>query len=334
MFGRDKVTLKKIITAVIIVALVLAAFTVLSTTPVKAQASEAQVLSYTWYVAPADTSLAEYAGDLVAVGEIQNVGSGVLAQVDVSGTAYNGTGSNATVLNQNSNSVFGNNLLPGQKAPFYIDFPPEDSVTQDQTYIPLVSNVSVVVSYVEDSNSTPYTDLTTTGVTSFLDNTGTFNVQGTIQNTGTQTVQQIVAVTTFYNATGQVVSLNFTNYLTDASGSSSLTPDDSMQFTATPTDNSAALSSEIANYSVLVESSLPVSTTPTSTPTTTATPSSSSTTTPTQTPTQISPAVTYGIIAIVVVVVVALVALLFLRKRGTHAEAEPPPPPPPPPPPT
>ena len=47
----------------------------LSVPRVKAQTSEAQVLSYSWYVAPADTNQAEYVGDLVAVGEVQNVGS-------------------------------------------------------------------------------------------------------------------------------------------------------------------------------------------------------------------------------------------------------------------
>ena len=69
--------MKKIITAVILVALILAAFNALSAPRVKAQTSEAKVLSYTWYAAPADTTLAEYVGDLVAVGEIQNVGSTV-----------------------------------------------------------------------------------------------------------------------------------------------------------------------------------------------------------------------------------------------------------------
>ena len=50
---------------VIIAALVLAAFSVLSTQSVKAATSEANVLSYSWYVAPSNTVLASAPGDLI-----------------------------------------------------------------------------------------------------------------------------------------------------------------------------------------------------------------------------------------------------------------------------
>ena len=84
--------MKKIITAVIVVVLILAAFNILSAPRVKAQTSECKVLSYSWYVAPADTTQAEYIGDLIAVGEVQNVGSNVLGYVIVNGLAYNSSG--------------------------------------------------------------------------------------------------------------------------------------------------------------------------------------------------------------------------------------------------
>ena len=84
--------MKKIITAVILAVLILAAFNMLSAPSVKAQTSEAKILSYSWYVAPADTVLAEYIGDLVAVGEVQNVGSNIIGYVVVTGVAYNSTG--------------------------------------------------------------------------------------------------------------------------------------------------------------------------------------------------------------------------------------------------
>ena len=118
--------MKKIITLVIIVALALASFSVLFALSVRADVSEAKVLSYSWYVAPATTDRAEHDGDLVAVGEIQNVGSNVLAYVDVSGVAYD---SNGTLLATSSNVVYGNQLVPGQKAPFYLDFTLENCMT-------------------------------------------------------------------------------------------------------------------------------------------------------------------------------------------------------------
>jgi hypothetical protein len=325
--------LKKIITAVILAVLILAAFSMLSTPRVKADTSEAKVLSYTWYEAPAGTTLAGYIGDLVAVGEIQNVGSNVIGYVDVTGIAYNSTGGSTGVLNSNEVQASGYNLLPGQKAPFYIDFPPTDSITQDNTYTSSVSTVTVDVSYVSDTNSTPYSGLTipTGSSTSYLDSSGTFTVTGTVHNTGTATVDNVMVITTFYNTSGSVVSFNFT-YLNSGS---SLAPGDSAPFTATPTDNTGTLSSEITNYSLLLQSSLPLTTSsPTPSPPPSATPTSSGASTqPTQSPALISSAVTYGVAAAIVVVVVVLLALLFLRKRHKNAQFELPPPPPPPPPP-
>jgi len=322
--------LKKTITAVILVVLIVAAFSMLLSVPhARADTSEANVLSYTWYAAPTDTVIAEYIDDLVAVGEVQNVGSNVIGYMMVAGAAYNSTGQ---LLDSATGIVFGNNLLPGQKAPFYLDFNPVNSVTQDNTYVSSVTNVTVLVSYVNDATETPYSDLSipTGAVTSYLDNTGTFTVSGTVHNTGDETTGNVWVVTTFYNASGTVLGLNYTNFL-----SNSLAPGNSVHFTATPTDNTVQLSSEIANYAVLIQSSpLTVSATPTPSPS----PSHSPTPTPTpstqttQSPAPISSGLIYAVVGAIVIVVVVLAALLLLRKRHKNAQFEPPPPPPPPPP--
>ncbi|MGO8806310.1 MAG: FxLYD domain-containing protein [Candidatus Bathyarchaeia archaeon] len=318
--------MKKIITAIIVVVLTLAAFSILSAPSAKAQTSQATILSYSWYVAPADTYLSGY-GDLVAVGEIQNVGSNVIGYIDVAGTAYNSTGQ---VVNSATGLVYGNNLLPGQKAPFYMDFAPEYSVTLDDTYVPSVVNVTVIVSYVSDTTATPYSGLSISAGSSGSDRSGTYTVIGTVQNTGDQTAGNVFVVTTFYNSTGGAVGMNYTSSFI----STALAPGDSGSFTATPTDNTPQLSSEIANYSFLIQSSPPTTSTSTPTPTSSTTPTSSPTasTHPTQSP-ALASALTYGVVAAVVVVVVVLVALLFLRKRHKNAQFEAPPPPPPPPPP-
>jgi hypothetical protein len=298
-----KGNLKKAIVVVILAALTLAAFSMLLGPSVRADTSEAQVLSYNWYVAPSSTDLAEYSGDLVAVGEVQNVGSNVLGQVVVEGYAYNSTGG---LLAANEAPVFLNDLLPGQKAPFYIDFPPEDSITQDQSWVPYVSNVTVIVTYVTDANATQYSGLTSTG-TSASNVDGTYTVTGTVQNTGDETTGNVWVVTTFYGASGSVVGLNYTNYL-----SSSLAPGESVPFTATPTDNTAQLLSEITNYTVLIDSEpLTTSASPAPSPSSTPPPSSSPTGSPSTSTAQL-PATT--ILAVVVVVVVVVATLVLLRK--------------------
>ena len=59
--------MRKIITIVILAALVLAAFSMLSGQSVRADASEARALSYSWYVAPSSTVLAADVGDLITI---------------------------------------------------------------------------------------------------------------------------------------------------------------------------------------------------------------------------------------------------------------------------
>ena len=312
--------MKKILTVVLLVAIILAAFTVLSTSIVRADTSEANVLTYSWYVAPAN---AGDAGDLVAVGEIQNVGSSVLQYVYLSGFAYNSTGA---LLDVSQVQAYVYDMLPGQKAPFYLDFTPENSATGDQQWVPSASNVTVVVADAIDTTSTQYAGLAipTGTVTSYHDSSGIFTVTGNVQNTGDTTTGNVWVVTTFYDASGTVVSLNFTNFLT-----TSLAPGNSINFLATPLDNTAQLSSEITNYSFLVQSTPLTTTSPTATTSTSSssTPTSSAiaTTQPTQSTNPLSSGLTYAIVgAIVVVLVVVVIAvLLMLRKRNKNAQPPP-----------
>jgi hypothetical protein len=321
--------LKKIITAVILVTLILAAFTtVLSAPRVRAQGqtSEAKVLSYSWYISPPNTVLALEAGDIVAVGEVQNVGSNVIASVTLSGIAYNSTGQ---IQNTADFPAFGTNLLPGQISPFYLDFAPFTSVTKDDTYVSNVTSVTVSVAVISNTNKTQYSGLATSDVTS-SNSSGTFTVSGNVQNTGDETIGNVWLLSTFYNATGWVLGVNETSYL-DPSGS--LAPGDSVQFVATPVDDPAELiNGEIANYSLLIQSAPFVpSSTPTLPPSGTPPPSTSPTASPSKSSAPVSSGLIYEIAVPVVVVVVVLVALLLLRMRHKNAQLKLPPPPPPPP---
>lgn len=300
--------MKKLIALIFALALTVPAFTLLSSSTVKAQTqgSEAQLLSYTWYIS-STSKLTEWVGDLVAIGEVQNTGTTNIQSVLLLATAYNSTGA---ILDQTEYRAVAIDLPPGQISPFFLDFLPEYSPTHDQSWVSSVTNVTVAIVNVIDTNDAMYSGLTVPpGSVSGFNNAGTYTVTGTIQNTGTQTTGKTWAVTTFYNAAGAVVALNFTNYLAD-----SIAPGNAVQFTATPADNTAALSNQIANYSVLIQT-VPPTSTATPTPTPTAPPTSTPTGTATQPPGMPISDLTYGAIIAAVAVGVIVAAFLLVRQR-------------------
>ena len=304
--------LKKTMAVIVVAALILAAFAILPPPYVRAQASQAKVLTYSWYINNSTSGvLAQNQGDLVVVGEIQNVGSDIVENVTVGGTAYSSSGQ---TLASASGQAYVFEMTPGQKAPFSIDFTPSSSTTTNSNWIPSVANITVTVLSVTDTSTSPYTGLTVPQGPSSLNNSGTYTVVGTIVNSGKQTMAYVWVVTTFYNAAGTVVALNFTNYV--VTPSAPLAPGGATRWVATPADNTIQLTNEIKSYSYVIDStplSTPASTQPTSTPTASPVP---------------SPFPVLPIVVVVVVVVVAAAALMLLRKR----QKLPPPPPPPPPP--
>ena len=138
---------------VIIAALVLAAFSMLSTQSAKASTSEAKVVSYSWYTAPSNTVLASAPGDFIVVGEVENVGSNIIANVNLTGTAFSSTGQE---LAATATQAFVYHTLPGQKAPFYLDFTAASSATDNLSWISSVSYVQVTVTSVTDTTDRQY----------------------------------------------------------------------------------------------------------------------------------------------------------------------------------
>jgi hypothetical protein len=321
--------LKKILASVSIVVLVLAmSIMMLSAPNVKAQGStsDVQVLSYSWYTAPESTPLGgvEY-GDLVVVGELQNVGSNTITSVSLTATAYN---SSNLAIASSSNGIDLAVMAPQQKSPFYIDFNPSISPTGDMSWVANITSITVTVTNVIDSTQTQYTSLTIQNVNFYNGSNGVYTVTGTILNNGSETATNVWVFTTFYNASGTVDSLNYTiTYL-----STSLAPGASVPFTATPVDLSA-ISSQPTNYALLVNAVPASSATPTPPPQTTPTPVSTVSPQATPPPGSSSTMVTYVLIALVVVVIVVVGGLLLLRQRLNRASPSPPLPPPPPPPP-
>ena len=286
--------------------MVLAAFTVLAGN-VKAESSETVVLTYSQYIAPSTSTLASAPGDLIVVGEVQNIGPNIIENMTVQGTAL---GANEQPLGVTTSIAFVYYMAPGQKAPFYLDFTVQSGQTQDLTWIPSVSQVRFTFPSVVHASMRQYSDAKVVYETNYTDNSGLYVIRGVVENNGTLVDQKPWVVTTFYNASGSVIGLNYTNFLTDT-----LSPNGGVQFFATPVDNDTQLTSQITQYAFQVDSlTLTNSTTSTPTPP----PTSSGSTAPS------GQILILPIVIVVVLVVVALVALMLFRSRRRPL---PPPPP-------
>ncbi len=312
--------LKKTLAFVILCVLALASFNVLSMSFVGAQTNSAQILSYTWYVAPATTTSAEYTYDLVAVGEVQNTGSNTVGSIWVVGQVYD---SNGTVVAATEAQTIATNIVSNQKAPFYLDFTPESSATLDQSWVANASTVTVSVGAITPSSATntQYSGLTTSNLNA-ANNAGNYTVSGNIQDSGSQSVSDVALATTFYYSNNTVAAVSFSDLGT------ALSPGQSVAFSVTPWDNTAALSSAISSYAILIGST-PIAPTPTpaptAAPTTQPTSAATGTPNPTETPVTLSSTLIY-VLVIAVVGVIAIVGIFLVLRRSNRKSQTPAPP--------
>ncbi len=317
---RDK--LNKKIAIFLVIILSISSLYVIVAPKAKADPSDIKILSYSWYVSAAGNYPTSSAGDLVVVGEIQNVGTQPIDLPWVQAVAYTKDGQAAAVV---YTTAYVKDLLPQQKAPFYLDFDIDASTGGNYSgtlaWIPLLDHVTATPGYANATADQMYRGLTLAAKTSFTSGNA-FTVTGIIQNNGSQLTGNVWAVTTFYNSTGGAIAVNTTDFLAN-----SLAPGSTIPFTATPMDNTAALSSQIESYSVLIQT-MPPQDLPSSSPTPTASqsPSSSPTATPviSAEPTQSSEGqqqssssldLVYIVVALVVAAVVIVAAFVLLRKK-------------------
>jgi hypothetical protein len=299
--------------AFMLCVLVLTSFTALISTQVNGASTDAKVLSVSWYQAPT-TDFAAYIGDLIVVGELQNVGTSNIFSVYVIGSVYIGA---AEVARSESRQVFGNNLLPGQKAPFYIDFVPGTMLTETLVDWAEVTDVKVTVGYLVNTDKSMYQELTASSEGGYR--SGVYTVVGKVENVGTESIGDVRVITTFYNAAGTVVSLNYTDIFLE-----NVEPGKSKTFTATPIDFYSG--NDIDSYAILVQSTIQHSdNTSPSNPSNTKTPSTSATTpATTQTPKSSTdiPMTTIILIIVIVLAVVSIIAVLVVynRKKQTYKQ--------------
>jgi hypothetical protein len=265
------------------------------------QPENVRVLSYSWHI---DISSGEY---LVVVGEVQNVGPNIIDYVRVIGTFY---ASDGTPLAGNSVKSLTTQILPQQKAPFYMIVPIYDSLTGYWVWDPQsIDYLTILVNYAEPTESSQYQGLEISSHESSTDAYGYYMVTGVVKNTGTQSTNQATVVATFYNSTGSVVAVG-TSYLTP----SSIAPGSTASFTIYPLDY-LAVAGQVSSYSLLIQTQ---NTTPSATPTPspTASPSLSPTPTPTEAGNGNGIPDTYVYAAAAVVIICVAIGIFALSARA------------------
>jgi hypothetical protein len=263
------------------------------------QPENVRVLSYSWHI---DISSGEY---VVVVGEVQNVGPNIIDYVKVIGTFY---ASDGTPLEGNSVRSLTTQILPQQKAPFYMIVPIYDSLTRSWVWDPQsIDYLTILVNYAEPTESSQYQGLEISSHESSTDAYGLYTVTGVVKNTGTQSTNQAIVVATFYNSTGSVVAVG-TSYLTP----SSIAPGSTASFTIYPLDY-LAVAGEVSSYSLLIQAQ---NTTPSATPTPSPTASPSLSPTPTEAGNGNGIPDTYVYAATAVVIICVAIGIFALSVRA------------------
>jgi hypothetical protein len=289
------------------------------------QTQNVKVINYSYYF---DTE-----GYLDAVGLVQNVGTNTVNPVILIGAVY---APNGELASQSYCQVWASYITPGQEAPFYMEFPPpQNSNNWSPEY---VGNITLTVNQANATSSYQYQDLKITsssgeiGTAAMGDNgqlAGAYLVNGVIENYGTQAATNVTVVGAFFNSTGSVVGVGYTDYLTPQV----LDPGSTTTFQIAAFDLNQSLvpaSLQIHSYQLLVQSELPIlqgtpppttssQNTGTSTSTgSTSSPSSSSKSGENSKNSSINTTIYVIAIAAVVLAVAAAGAALVLRRSKPH----------------
>lgn len=189
-------------------------------------------------------------GNLVVIGEVQNVGSNVIANISLTGSI-----ASDLVTAQGSCYVWGNYLLPGQKAPFYMEF---YSQTSGNSWSSVTkSDISLSVYGAPETSQYQYQNVQITSSQATPTATGEYWVTAQLQNNGTQTAQGVVVVATFFNSQGEAVGSGYINPISSlAAGATTSVKVPCWDLNQTIVDSNH----KIAAYSLLVQVTSPMQT--------------------------------------------------------------------------
>jgi hypothetical protein len=257
-------------------------------------------------------------GNLVVVGQVQNIGPDVIEQIILTGTASTSNG----LQSVSYTSVYVAQLLPQQQAPFDIDFqPPQGS---NGWYS--VDNINLSVAIANSTSSYQYPDLKITSSSASVGVTGDYNgaymVTGKIQNTGTKAATNLTVVGTFFNSTGAAIGVGYTNYLEPRT----LNPSESLSFQIAAFDlnqSDVPTRLKITSYSLLIQTQGPLlqGTAPIATPSTTSNTGSQNPTVSNSGNSSISPLFYVAVLAIVLIAVATTYLILKRRRKSASVPA-------------
>ena len=314
-------------TIYIFVAISLLSLGLAAVPTVFSQTQNVKIVSYSYYI--------DMAGYLDVVGEVQNTGTNTVTSVILTGQVLSSDGTDQadsyTQIGIENNPVI--YLTPGQEAPFYMGFY-QPSNPQGASWFSIdISKINLAVAQVNVTASYSYSNFTITSNTHTIgtqkigtnSDFGVYWVNCNVKNIGTQTAQNITVFGTFYNSTGTVIAVGYSNQV------ATIDPSQTASFKLGAFDQNQTIvpsSEKIDHYILLVNALTPIlqGTPPTITPAPTDGSSSNPTNQPTDTfttstpqnpsnnsPNSFNPNIFAIIAAIAIIVVIG--AIVVLRKR-------------------
>lgn len=285
--------------ACILVILVTLSLTLTFTPNVSGTSVNVEVLdSYTFYE--------DSYGSIVVIGEVQNTGSTVISNVTLMGGISTGSTTASGV-----SIVWGSNLLPGQKAPFYMELSSDGSNSNPWEGL-TKSDITINIYMAPETNQYQYQGVSVVSSEATPKSNGEYWVTAQLQNNGTKTAKGVTVIATFFNSEGLPVATGYitpVETLTVGATTTIKVPAWDLNQTIVPSDK------KIVSYSLLVQVESPlendgnypvISADSTPTPGEVTSPESSSTGT--------DQTIVYAAVAIVAIIIVA-VAIVIVRSR-------------------
>jgi hypothetical protein len=170
-----------------------------------------------------------------------------LSQVILSGTAETSYGAEMI----SGDIAWATNILPSQKAPFYIQI--RSNLTSSGSWVGGLGNINIKVIQASTTTDYLYQGVTITKFQSSQGSSGEYTVSGTLNNTGTQSASNVAVVATFYDSKGIPISVGYSSKIAN------MDPDGVNTFTLTALDANQTNvgTSAISSYTLMVQLDAP-----------------------------------------------------------------------------
>ncbi len=139
-------------------------------------------------------------GWLRVAGEVENNGTEPLEDVEIIASFYN---ESHEFIGAASRFTFVDIIDVGETSPFEIEF-------MQASQVPKVDYYTLDFNFDVATDLNPELDLNIQYYTDYIDSTGRLHIIGEVQNNGTIPLHGPMVIATFYNSTGEIISVDFT----------------------------------------------------------------------------------------------------------------------------